>query len=77
MSDQSSVRGAGFFFRLAGGALAAAIIFAVIALVFFKALLAWGILGFLLVLVVVGVVYGWYTDRKVKAQREAEYSETR
>lgn len=72
MSDQSSVRGAGFFFKLAGGALVAALIFAVIALFVFKALLAWGIFGFLLVLVVVGLVAGWWSDRKAKAQREAE-----
>jgi hypothetical protein len=74
MSDQSTVRGAKFFFQLAAGALAAAIIFAVIALFFFKALLAWGIVGFLLFLVVVGVVYGWWSDRKAKATR-AKYGE--
>jgi uncharacterized membrane protein len=70
MSDRtSSVRGAKFFFQLAGGALAAALIFAVIALFVFKALLTWGIVGFLLVLVVVGLVFGWYSDRKAKAER--------
>jgi uncharacterized membrane protein len=72
MSNSNTVRGAGFFFRLAGAALVAALIFAVIALFVFKALLAWGIFGFLLVLVVVGVVAGWWSDRKAKARREAE-----
>ena len=56
MSNSNSLRGWGFFLRLAGGALLAGLIFFVVALIFFKALYAWGILGFFAFLVVVGVI---------------------
>ena len=75
MSDSNSLRGWGFFLRLAGGALLAGLIFFVLALIFFKALFAWGILGFFLFLVVIGLLAGWWSDRKAKAQREAELSD--
>ena len=75
MSNSNSLRGWSFFLRLAGGALLAGLIFFVVALIFFKALYAWGILGFFAFLVVVGVIAGWWSDRKAKEQRAAEYSE--
>ena len=77
MSNQSSVRGWGFFLRLIGFAALAGLIFFVGALIFFKALYAWGILGFFAFLVVIGLAAGWWSDRKAKQQREAEYSDVR
>jgi len=75
MSNSNSLRGWSFFLRLAGGALLAGIIFFVIGAIFFRLLFAWGILGFFLFLVVIGLLAGWWSDRKAKAQREAELSD--
>ena len=73
MSERSTVRGPRFFFQLAGGALAAGLIFFVIAAIFLKTLFAVGILGFFVLLFIFAAVWGWVAKRRA-AETAARYS---
>lgn len=75
MSDSNSLHTAGFFLRLAGGALLAGIAFFIIAAIFLKLIYALGILGFFVFLVVVGLIAGWRSDREAERRRAAELGE--
>jgi hypothetical protein len=56
--------GAGFWFRAAGMFVLGAVILFLVLFFLLKAIYAWGVLAALLVLAVIALIFGWYTDRR-------------
>jgi hypothetical protein len=56
--------GAGFWFKAAGIFVLGAIVLFVVLIFLLKAIYAWGFLAAFLVLAVIALIFGWYTDRR-------------
>jgi hypothetical protein len=56
--------GAGFWFKMAGLFVVGAIVLFIFMIFLLKAIYAWGFLGAFLVLAVLALVVGWFTDRR-------------
>jgi hypothetical protein len=64
MTYDGSRMGASFYLRIAALCLLVGIGFAVIALVFWKTLVAWGIVGFFVLFALVAFVGSWIVDKR-------------
>ena len=56
--------GAGFFLKVAGICVVVAIGVMIIALIFWRAVLAWGLLGAFLAIAAVALLFSWISDRR-------------
>src|SRR5262249_39922167 len=62
--DSGSGMGANFYLRIAALCLVCGIAFVVIALVFWKTLVAWGIVGFFALFALVAFIGSWIVDKR-------------
>ncbi len=56
--------GAKFWFKMAGLFVAGAIVLFIVMFIFLKAIYAWGFLAAFLVLALLALIWGWFTDRR-------------
>jgi hypothetical protein len=59
--------GAGFFLKVAGICVVVAIAVMILALIFWRAVYAWGLLGAFLAIAAVALLFSWILDRRARA----------